>query len=257
MLLVADAGNTNITMGIFNGDKLLSCFRMTTKMQRTSDEYGVFILSILNAKGVNVDEIEDVIISSVVPNIMHSFTSGIIKYLNKKPIIVGAGIKTGIKISTTNPKELGSDRIVDAVAAYEIYGGPVMVIDYGTATTYDYITENGEFTAGVTTTGIRSCAKAIAQDAAKLPEIEIKRPETILARDTIKSMQAGLFYGYVGQTEYIIDKFKEETGRSDMKVVATGGLGKIISESTEKIDYYDSNLTLHGLRIIFEKIKSR
>ncbi|MDE6233787.1 MAG: type III pantothenate kinase, partial [Lachnospiraceae bacterium] len=133
--------------------------------------------------------------------------------------------------------------------------GPLLVIDFGTATTYDYVTEEGAFAAGVTTTGIRSSAKALSQDAAKLPEIEIKSPDSILARDTIKSMQAGLFYGYVGQTEYIIDKFKEETGRKDMKVVATGGLGKIISESTEKIDYYDANLTLKGLRILYEKCR--
>lgn len=255
MLLVADAGNTNITMGIFNGDKLLSCFRMTTKMQRTSDEYGVFILSILNAKGVNVDEIEDVIISSVVPNIMHSFTSGIIKYLNKKPIIVGAGIKTGIKISTTNPKELGSDRIVDAVAAYEIYGGPVIVIDFGTATTYDLVLDNGEFVAEVTSPGIRSTANALWSDAAKLPEFEIKKPDSILAKDTITSMQAGVVYGYIGQTEYIIDRIKQESGINNIKVVATGGLGKMISEASPKIDVYDQMLTMYGLRIIYEKNK--
>ncbi len=257
MLLVIDIGNTNITFGVIENKKITATFRITTKIPRTSDEYGLVISELLQQKNIAMASIDDIIISSVVPNVMHSFQNGILKYTGKEPIVVEPGTRTGIKIATTNPREVGADRIVDAVAAYEIYGGPVMVIDYGTATTYDYITENGEFTAGVTTTGIRSCAKAIAQDAAKLPEIEIKRPETILARDTIKSMQAGLFYGYVGQTEYIIDKFKEETGRSDMKVVATGGLGKIISESTEKIDYYDSNLTLHGLRIIYEKIKSR
>jgi type III pantothenate kinase len=253
MLLVADAGNTNITMGIFDGEKLLNCFRMTTKMQRTSDEYGVFILSILDAKGIKADEIEDVIISSVVPNIMHSFTSGIIKYLNRRPIIVGAGIKTGIKISTSNPKELGSDRIVDAVAAYEMYGGPVIVIDFGTATTYDLVLENGEFYSEVTSPGIRSTANALWSDAAKLPEFEIKMPSSILAKDTISSMQAGVVYGYIGQTEYIIDQIKKEIGIDDIKVVATGGLGKMISEASSKIDIYDQMLTMYGLRIIYEK----
>ena len=256
MLLVIDIGNTNVTFGVFEKKEIKTTFRITTKIPRTSDEYGLLICDLLLKKSVDIDDIEDIIISSVVPNVMHSFQNGIIKYLNKKPIVVEPGTKTGIKITLTNPREVGADRIVDAVGAYFIYGGPVLVIDYGTATTYDYISGDGAFSAGVITTGIRSSAKELSQDAAKLPEIEIKRPDTILAKDTIRSMQAGLFYGYVGQTEYIIDKFKDETGISDMKVVATGGLGKIISEATEKIDYYDVNLTLHGLRILYEKYKS-
>ncbi|MCI6497932.1 type III pantothenate kinase [Lachnospiraceae bacterium HCP1S3_C3] len=256
MLLVIDIGNTNVTFGVFEKKEIKTTFRITTKIPRTSDEYGLLICDLLLKKSVDIDDIEDIIISSVVPNVMHSFQNGIIKYLNKKPIVVEPGTKTGIKITLTNPREVGADRIVDAVGAYFIYGGPVLVIDYGTATTYDYISGDGAFSAGVITTGIRSSAKELSQDAAKLPEIEIKRPDTILAKDTIRSMQAGLFYGYVGQTEYIIDKFKDETGISDMKVVATGGLGKIISEATEKIDYYDANLTLHGLRILYEKYKS-
>ncbi len=256
MLLVIDIGNTNVTFGVFEKKEIKTTFRITTKIPRTSDEYGLLICDLLLKKSIDIDDIEDIIISSVVPNVMHSFQNGIIKYLNKKPIVVEPGTKTGIKITLTNPREVGADRIVDAVGAYFIYGGPVLVIDYGTATTYDYVSGDGAFSAGVITTGIRSSAKELSQDAAKLPEIEIKRPDTILAKDTIRSMQAGLFYGYVGQTEYIIDKFKEETGISDMKVVATGGLGKIISEATEKIDYYDANLTLHGLRILYEKYKS-
>lgn len=256
MLLVIDIGNTNVTFGVFEKKEIKTTFRITTKIPRTSDEYGLLICDLLLKKSIDIDDIDDIIISSVVPNVMHSFQNGIIKYLNKKPIVVEPGTKTGIKITLTNPREVGADRIVDAVGAYFIYGGPVLVIDYGTATTYDYVSGDGAFSAGVITTGIRSSAKELSQDAAKLPEIEIKRPDTILAKDTIRSMQAGLFYGYVGQTEYIIDKFKEETGISDMKVVATGGLGKIISEATEKIDYYDANLTLHGLRILYEKYKS-
>lgn len=257
MLLVADAGNTNITLGVFDGEDLLAHFRMTTKMQRTSDEYGVFILDVLRARGIEVSALDDVIISSVVPNIMHSFVSGIIKYLDKKPIIVGAGIKTGIKISTANPKELGSDRIVDAVAAYELYGGPVIVIDFGTATTYDLVLDGGEFAAEVTSPGIRSTANALWSDAAKLPEFEIRMPDSILAKDTITSMQAGVVYGYIGQTEYIIDKIKEESGIKDIKVVATGGLGKMISEASSKIDIYNQMLTMQGLRIIYEKNRDR
>lgn len=261
MLLVVDIGNTNITMGVFElsssyeNDKLICSFRITTKIPRTSDEYGTVICDLLQKKEIELDSIEDIIISSVVPNVMHSFQSGVIKYLNKRPIVVEPGTKTGIKIMTANPREVGADRIVDAVGGYYLYGGPLLVIDFGTATTYDYVTEDGAFAAGVTTTGIRSSAKALSQDAAKLPEIEIKSPETILAKDTIRSMQAGLFYGYVGQTEYIINKFKEETKLKDMKVVATGGLGKLISESTDKIDFYDPDLTLKGLRILYDKYK--
>ncbi|BBF44312.1 pantothenate kinase type III, CoaX-like [Lachnospiraceae bacterium KM106-2] len=257
MLLVVDVGNTNITLGIFDKEELVATFRMTTKIPRTSDEYGLFICEVLRSRNLEVSEIEDIIVSSVVPNIMYSFNSGVIKYLNKRPIVIGTGTKTGLKIVTANPKEIGPDRIVDAVAAYEIYGGPVFVIDFGTATTYDLITEDGAFVAGITSPGIRISANALWNDTAKLPEIEIKKPKSILAKDTITSMQAGLVFGYIGQTEYIIRKVKEESGINDLKVVATGGLGKIIADETEQIEFYDPELTLKGLRIIYEKCKKR
>jgi type III pantothenate kinase len=256
MLLVVDVGNTNITLGIFEGKELIGSFRMTTKIPRTSDEYGIFICELIKSKGLPVSSVEDVIISSVVPNIMHSFKNGIIKYFGINPIIVGAGTKTGIKIATANPREVGPDRIVDLVAAYEQYGGPLIVIDFGTATTYDLLLEDGSFTAGITSPGIRICANALWSDTAALPEVEIRKPDSILAKDTISSMQAGLVYGYIGQTEYIIKKMKEESGLSNIKVVATGGLGKIIADATDEIHYYDSSLTLNGLRIIYERCKT-
>jgi type III pantothenate kinase len=184
---------------------------------------------------------------------MHSLVNAMERYLKKKPLIVGPGIKTGIKIITEAPKEIGADRIVDAVAAYDIYGGPILVIDFGTATTYDLITGDGEFAAGITAPGIKISAKALWEDTAKLPEIEIKKPASILAQETITSMQAGLVYGQIGQTEYIIKKVKEESGIDDLKVVATGGLGSIVSEETDMIEVYDRNLTMHGLRLIYEK----
>lgn len=252
MILVVDAGNTNITLGVFEGKELLGTYRMTTKISRTSDEYGIFITDLLEKNGLDPSKIEDVIISSVVPNIMHSFTNGIKKYFKIQPIIVGAGIKTGINIAIANPKSMGADRIVDAVAAYELYGGPVIVIDFGTATTHDVITGEGALIAGVTSPGIRISANALWKDTAMLPEIEIKKPDTILAKNTVNSMQAGLFFGYVGQTEYIIKKLKQELQMDDIKVVATGGLGKIISDETDLIDIYDSDLTLKGLRIIYD-----
>lgn len=255
MLLTIDIGNTNLTFGVFDGDKILHTFRLTTSLPRTSDEFGVQILEQLSHKDVAADDIEGVIICSVVPKVMYSLTSGVKKYLHCDPMIVGQGTKSGIRIATTNPMEIGADRVVDAVGAYFLYGGPVIVIDYGTATTYDLVTADGAFVAGVTAPGIRISAKALWSNAAKLPEIEIIKPESILAKTTITSMQAGLVYGTIGQTEYIIDQFKKESGYKGIKVVATGGLGRIISEGTEKIDVYDAQLTLQGMRLIYERTK--
>ena len=254
MLLALDVGNTNITIGMFEEDKVVGTFRMTTNILRTSDEYGIFIKDAILAKGFT-GEVEGVIISSVVPNIMYSFENGIIKYFNKKPIVVGVGTKTGIRIEARNPSEVGADRIVDAVAAYDLYGGPVLVIDYGTATTFDVVSKDGAFIAAITCPGIKLAANALWSGTARLPEIEIKKPESILAKDTITSMQAGLVYGYIGQTEYIIKKVKEELGVDELKVIATGGLGKIIADETECIDVYDQDLTLYGLKLIYDKNK--
>ena len=250
MLLAIDVGNTNITVGVFKGKEIVNTFRLTTKQSRTSDEYGVLIAEMLGRKGISPKDIEAVIISSVVPKIMYSLTNGIYKYIGLHPIVIEAGTKTGIKIQRANPREVGTDRIVDAVGAYELYGGPCIVIDFGTATTYDLITKDGTFAAGVTSPGIRICAKALWNDTAKLPEIEIKKPESILGKDTITSMQAGIVYGYIGQTEYIIDNMKKESGLLNAKVIAT-----IIYENTDRIDIYDKELTLQGMRLIYEKNK--
>lgn len=253
MFLVVDVGNTNITFGVYEDKKLVTTFRLMSKTPRTSDEYGVLITELISKNEIDVKQITGVIVASVVPNIMHSLTGGIRRYINEKLLIVGAGVKTGIKIVTENPKEIGADRVVDAVAAYELYGGPILVIDYGTATTYDLVLEDGSFAAGVTAPGIRISAQALWNEAARLPEIEIKRPETILGKDTITSMQAGLLFGQVGQTEYIINQMKAESGLSNIRVVATGGLGSIIAAETDSIEYYNPELTLQGLRIIYEK----
>lgn len=253
MILVIDVGNTNMTMGVFSKEKLQTTFHIMTKTPRTSDEYGLMITQFLQNKGVKKEHLEGVIIASVVPDVMHSLTASIVRYLNLKPLIVGPGLKTGIKIVTEDPRGIGADRIVDAVAAYEKYGGPVLVIDFGTATTYDLILQNGEFAAGITAPGIRISSEAMWTQTAKLPNIEIKKPKSILAQETISSMQAGLVYGQIGQTEYIIRKVREESGIHDLKVVATGGLGRIISEETEDIAFYDSSLTMDGLKIIYEK----
>lgn len=253
MVLVIDVGNTNITCGVYEKNDLETTFRITTKIPRTSDEYGVLMKDMLKNNDISTEEIEGVIIASVVPNVMHALVGAIQRYIGKQPLIVGPGVKTGIMITSDNPKEIGPDRIVDAVAAYHKYGGPVLVLDFGTATTYDLVTEDGKFPIGITAPGIRISAKALWEDTAKLPEIEIKKPKSILATETISSMQAGLVYGQIGQTEYIINKVKEETGYKNLKVVATGGLGRIIANETDTIDVYDSALTLDGLKIIYDK----
>lgn len=257
MLLVIDVGNTNITLGVFDEANLKASFRLTTNTARTSDEYGLVLCDLLKARNIGCSEIHSVAIATVVPKLMHSLVSGIIKYLGITPLIVGAGTKTGIKILATNPKEVGADRVVDAVAAYEIYGGPVLVIDFGTAITYDLITADGSFIAGITCPGLRIAANALWTETAKLPEIEIAMPDTILAKDTVTSMQAGLVFGCIGQTEYIVKRMLKESGVENCRIIATGGLGKIISDATDVIEVYDPNLTLKGLKIISDKNKSR
>jgi len=253
MILVADVGNTNITFGAYNDTELKATFRITSNIPRTSDEYGIMLLSLLEANGVDPRAIDGSIIASVVPNVMHSLTGAIQKYFRITPMEVGPGIKTGIRITNDNPKEIGADRIVNVVAAYEKYGGPVLVVDFGTATTYDLVTEDGCFRVGITAPGIKISAKALWSDTAKLPEIEIKKPASILATETISSMQAGLVYGQIGQTEYIIKEVIKESGLKDLRVVATGGLGRLISGETQTIGVYDPYLTLDGLRIIYTK----
>mgnify|MGYP004501623281 FL=1 len=253
MILVIDVGNTNMTLGVYDGQELRATFRMMTKQPRTSDEYGVFITQLLKNKGIEALELEGAIVASVVPDVMHSLIGALVKYTHTRPINVGPGTKTGIRIVTEDPRAIGADRIVDAVAAYEKYGGPVLVLDFGTATTYDLITEKGEFAAGITAPGIRISSEALWKQTAKLPNIEIRKPKSILAQETITSMQAGLVYGQIGQTEYIIRKVKEESGIGQLRVVATGGLGRLIADETDAIDIYDSYLTLEGLRIIYEK----
>lgn len=255
MLLAIDIGNTNITLGVFNNEELVAQFRLTTRQQRTSDEYGIDVCNLIEHRGFQISDIAAVIISSVVPDIMHSFNNGIKKYFNVEPLVVSAGIKTGIKIQTDNPRQIGADRIVDAVAAYKLYGGGIIVIDFGTATTYDYVDKNGTYLYGVTAPGIKTAASSLSEKAAMLPEIQIIKPKTILAKETITSMQAGVVYGYIGQTEYIVNKMKEELGNPDAKVIATGGLGTIIAAETDTIDTYNPILTLEGLRLIYEKNK--
>ena len=255
MLFVIDIGNTNITIGLYEGDRLKHTYRLTTKMKRTSDEYGFMLTNFMNDAGVVSSDVEDVIIASVVPKVMHSFRNCIRKYLHKEPIIIGPGVRTGISVQMENPKAVGADRIVDCAGAYYVYGGPALIVDFGTATTFDYVDENGVFSYGVIALGVESGANALWSQTAQLPEVEIKSPGTILTKNTSSNMQAGLFYGFLGQTEYIIRQFKKELGRKDIKVIATGGLGKIIYRHTDLIDVYDRDLTFKGLKIIYDRYR--
>lgn len=252
MLLAIDIGNSNITLGVFEGETIIGQFRMRTKTQKTSDEYGLSMVGLLRERKIAIEAIEGVIIVSVVPNIMYSFVNAVRKYFDCEPMIVEPGLKTGIAIHTDNPKEVGADRIVDAVAAIHYYGGAVLVIDFGTATTYDVITAEGVFEAGITAPGIRISADALWQQAAKLPDVPIAKPDSILAKNTVTSMQAGLVYGQIGQLEYIVNKTQEEMG-IPLKVIATGGLARVLIGGTECIDIYDPDLTIKGLYLIYQK----
>lgn len=253
MILAIDVGNSNITLGVYREDVLKATFRLATRTFYTSDEYGILLLQLLANHSIAAAALEGAIVASVVPDVMHALSGALVRYLGTKPVHVGPGMKTGLRIVTEDPRAIGAGRIADAVAAYEKYGGPVLVVDFGTATTYDLITRAGEFAAGVTAPGMRISAEALWTQTAKLPGVEIKKPKSILAQETISSMQAGLVYGQIGQTEYIIQKVKQESGIKGLKVVATGGLGRLIAEETEAIDVYDSSLTLEGLRILYEK----
>ncbi|HIZ12806.1 MAG TPA: type III pantothenate kinase [Candidatus Mediterraneibacter stercorigallinarum] len=255
MLLTIDVGNTNITMGVFQDEFLQGMFRMTTKQSRTSDEYGFTICGILEHRGIDPKNIDAVIIASVVPDIMHSLTSGIIKYLDATPVIVSHETPSGIRVNTDQPSRTGADRIVNAVAGYAIAKGPVIVVDFGTATTYDLIGPDGTLDACIIAPGIETAGRSLWGGAAMLPAIQIRKPESILAKETVSGMQGGLVYGAVGQTEYIVKKMKEESGYSDAYVIATGGLGKIIARETDCIDLYDPRLTLNGLRMIYDRTK--
>lgn len=255
MILAADVGNTNITFGVFSGDEIVYGFRVNTRIPRTADEYGLQIIQLLEMNDINKDDLTGAAVSSVVPNVLQPLCESITNYLGFRPLVVGPGTKTGIRINTANPSEVGADRIVDIAAAYHIYGGPLLVLDFGTATTYDLVSPEGEFNAGLTAPGIKISAQALWEGTAKLPHIAIEKPPSILAKNTITSMQAGLIYGQIGQTEYIITHMREESGYDGMKVVATGGLGGIIADGTDLIDVYDRDLTLKGLKIIYDKNK--
>ena len=256
MLLVVDIGNTNITLGVFEKENLLGTYRLTTSIKRTSDEYGFMISNFLNSIHLKTEDIEDVMIASVVPKIMHSFTNGIRRYLNLEPIVLNSNLETGIKIDFDNPSEVGADRIADAVGAHYNYQGDLLVVDFGTATTFELIDAKGIYHGGCICPGVEIMSQALSKNTAKLPEIEIKPIDKVLTKNTINAMQAGIYYGYIGLVEKIINQFKKET-KLDLYVIATGGLGRTLSENTHLFDVYDRELTFKGLYLIYKMNKGK
>ncbi len=257
MLLVIDVGNTNIVFGVYDGKKLIYDRRIATDKEKTSDEYGLLFDQFFKYDGIKREEIEDIIISSVVPTLMHTLPSMAQRYFNKVPIVIGPGVKTGMNIKYDNPREVGADRIVNAVGAYEKYGGPVIIVDFGTANTFCYVNKEGEYLGGVITPGINISAEALFLRTAKLPKVEIIKPEKVIGKNTITSIQSGLINGFAGMVDYIIDKMIEEMNQSieNVMVVATGGFANLISSETKNIKVVDKYLTLEGLRIIYERNK--
>lgn len=255
MILVCDVGNTNIVLGVYDGKEIVKDWRISTDRNKTSDEYGVLIKQLFEYESLSLDIIEAVIISSVVPTIIHELESMTKRYFKKEAIIIGPGIKTGMNIKYDNPKEVGADRIVNAVAAYEKFGGPLIIVDFGTATTFCSISEEGDYIGGVISPGVTISSEALFQKASKLPRVELAKPEKVLNKNTISSMQAGIIYGYVGLVDYIVEKMEEELGVKPKEVIATGGLAPIIASESKKITRIEKMLTLEGLRIIYEKNK--
>lgn len=255
MLLVFDVGNTNMVIGIYKDKSLVKDWRICTDIHKTSDEYGMLIGNLLAHNNIDIKSIDDVIISSVVPNVMHALENFCIKYCEKKPMIVGPGIKTGLNIKYDNPKQVGADRIVNAVAAIEKYGSPLIIVDFGTATTFCAISDKAEYLGGTICPGLKISSEALFNGAAKLPRVELIKPGKTICKATVEAMQSGIIYGYVGQVEKIISMMKKELGSEDIKVVATGGLSSLIHSETDSIDHIDKFLTLEGLRLIHLKNK--
>ena len=252
MLLVIDVGNTNIVLGIFKDQELVDHWRVSTDRLRTTDEYGVLIRHLFYLNGVNSEEIDAIIISSVVPPVMPTLERMCQRYFGLTPLVIGPGVKTGMDIKYDNPREVGADRIVNAVAAYEKFGGPVIIIDFGTATTFCAVDKKGTYLGGAICPGIGISTDALVQRTAKLPRIEVVQAEKVICRNTVESMQAGVFYGFVGQVDGIVSRMRKELG-CKAKVVATGGLAVIGAPATDAIDVVEPMLTLEGLKIIYDR----
>ncbi len=252
MLFAMDVGNTNIVLGVFKGPDLQGHWRMSTDRHKTEDEYGILVLNMLEHSGFKAQDVRGAIIASVVPPLTPVLEKMIRRYFKISPVIVGPGTKTGINVKYENPKEVGPDRITNAVAAYRKYGGPVIVVDYGTATTFDVISKDGEYLGGAIAPGILTSTDALFDNAARLPRIELVRPGSAIGRTTVESMQSGIVFGFVGQADGLVARLKKELG-GEAHVVATGGLANLVARESSTIQHVEPMLTLEGLQMIYQK----
>ena len=257
MLLVVDVGNTNIKLGIYDKDKLVQSWRLSVKVARTADEFGISMDSLFKTKGLGFEDIDGIIMSSVQPTLNYTVEHACQYYMHKTPLMVGPGIKTGLNIKYLNPHELGADRIVNSVAAYKLYGGPCIVVDFGTATTFNVISEKGEFLGGSIAPGIKTSLEALVSNASKLTNVEIQKPESSVGRTMMTNLQSGIVYGMTGLVKYLIEKMKEDSNLPDAKVVVTGGLSELVCGVDKSLKIYkiDRYLTLKGLKLIYDMNK--
>jgi len=254
MILVIDVGNSHTVIGVYKEEKLLGHWRISTNLKKTEDEYGILVKGLLDNSKLSLADIKGIVISCVVPPIIWILKKMSADYFKVSPIIVGPGIKTGIYIKTDNPKEVGADRIVNAIAAYKLYGGPVIIIDFGTATTFCAVNKDGVYLGGAIAPGIEISAEALAEKTAKLPKIEVSKPQHSIGSNTIAAMKSGIFFGYLGLTNELIRRFKKELGE-DSLVVATGGYSELIGNECNLIDKINPFLTLIGLYLVYEMNK--
>ena len=250
MLLAIDIGNTNLTIGLYEGEELAWHWRLATDHDRMPDEYGLQLLGLLTHASYHVSDLKGIALASVVPQLTGRVTRACREYLKQEPLVVDAGVKTGIRIRYDDPKAVGADRVCDAVSVMKLYGGPACVVDFGTATTFNAITKDGDYLGGAITVGVNLAAEALYTHAAKLPHMDLQRPPSVIGRNTIHAMQSGLLFGYVSMVEGMVTRFRSELG-SDMKVIATGGLAEIIAKETSVIQVIAPWLTLDGLKIIW------
>lgn len=251
MLLCVDIGNTNITIGLYRGEELVAHWRVSTDQQKMPDEYGILLISLMARQGLESSEIRGVSVASVVPPVTDMILEMLDSYVGVEPLLVGAGIKTGVAVRYDNPYEVGADRVVNAAAAFRLYGGPACIVDFGTGTTFDALSATGDYLGGAIAPGVRVAAEALFLRTAKLPRIDLTRPRKAIGTNTADSMRSGILFGYVGLVEGMVERFRRELGPS-MRVIGTGGLAKDIAQETDVIEVVDPWLTLKGLQIVYE-----
>ena len=253
MLLAIDISNKDTTLATFKGEKLRKLYRVTTKTPRTTDEYGVLFMDIIRLSNARAEDVEGIIIASVVPSVMYPVTNACRRYFHVRPLVVGPGVKTGVKVRANNPRETGADLIVNCAAAVELYGGPAIIVGYGTATSFTLMLEDGTLDSVIIAPGIQTSLTSLSTQASMITDVEIRKPKHVLPHETSECIQAGIVYSTVGSTQYIVRKMKEASGLHNVKVIATGGFGKMFADEIDEIDFFDALLPQHGLRIIYEK----